>query len=43
MYLILAEGYKNANVELLTIETTTSEFWVNMIDFGSGMYDVWKC
>ena len=36
MYLISAEGYKNANVEFLTI-TTTSEIWVNMKDVGSGM------
>ena len=36
MYLISAEGYKNANVEFLTI-TTTSEIWVNMKDVGSGI------
>ena len=36
MYLISAEGYKNANVELLRIKTT-SEIWVNMKDVGSGM------
>ena len=36
MYLISAEGYKNANVEFLTIKTT-SEIWVNMKDVGSGM------
>ena len=36
MYLISAEGYKNANVECLTIKTT-SEIWVNMKDVGSGM------
>ena len=35
MYLISAEGYKNANFEFLT--KTTSEIWVNMIDVGSGM------
>ena len=37
MYLILAEEYKNANVEFLTITTATSEIWVNMKDVGSGM------
>ena len=37
MYLILAEEYKNANVEFLTITTTTSEIWVNMKDVESGM------
>ena len=36
MYLISAEGYKNANVKFLTIKTT-SEIWVNMKDVGSGM------
>ena len=36
MYLISAEGYKNANVEILAI-TTTSEIWVSMKDVGSGM------
>ena len=36
MYLISAEGYKNANVEFLTIKTT-SEIWVSMKDVGSGM------
>ena len=36
MYLISDEGYKNANVGVLTI-TTTSEIWVNMKDVGSGM------
>ena len=36
MYLISAEGYKNANVEFLTIKTT-SEIWVNMKDVGSGI------
>ena len=35
MYLISAEGYKNANVEVLTIKAT-SKIWVNMKDFGSG-------
>ena len=34
MYLISAEGYKNANVEFLTIKTT-SEIWVSMKDVGS--------
>ena len=37
MYLILAEEYKNANVEFLTITTATSEIWVNMKDVGSDM------
>ena len=36
MYLISAEGYKNANVEFLTIKPT-SEIWVSMKDVGSGM------
>ena len=36
MYLISAEGYKNANVEFLTIKTT-SEIWVSMKDVGSGI------
>ena len=36
MYLMSPEGYKNANVEVLTIKTT-SEIWVNMKDVGSGM------
>ena len=36
MYLISAEGYKIANVEFLTIKTT-SEMWVNMKDVGSGI------
>ena len=36
LYLISAEGYKNINVEFLTIKTT-SEIWVNMKDVGSGM------
>ena len=36
MYLISAEGYKNAKVDFLTI-TTTSEIWVSMKDVGSGM------
>ena len=37
MYLISAEGYKNAKVDFLTIATTTSEIWVDMKDGGSGM------
>ena len=36
MYLISAEGCKNAIVEFLIIKTT-SEIWVNMKDVGSGM------
>ena len=36
MYLISAEGYKNANVKFLAIKTT-SEIWVNMKDVGSGI------
>ena len=36
MYLISVEGYKNANVAFLTIKTT-SEIWVSMKDFGSGI------
>ena len=36
MYLISAEGYKNANVEFLTIKTS-SKIWVNMKNAGSGM------
>ena len=38
MYLISAEGYKNANVGFLTIKTTgREEMWINMEDFGSGI------
>ena len=37
MYLISAEGYKNANVGFLTVKTTNEEIWVNMKDDGSGM------
>ena len=37
MYLILAEGCKNANVGFLTIKTTCEEIWVNMKDVGIGM------
>ena len=33
MYLISADGYKNANVEFLTIKTP-SEIWVKMKDLG---------
>ena len=36
MYLISADGYKNVNVEFLTIKTT-SEIWVSMKDVGSGI------
>ena len=36
MYLILAEGYKNANVGFLTIKKT-GEIWVNMKDVGIGV------
>ena len=36
MYLISAEGYKNANVDFLAIKTT-SKIWVSMKDVGSGM------
>ena len=36
MYLISAEGYKNANVAFLTIKTT-NEIWVSMKDIGSGI------
>ena len=36
MYLISAEGYENANVDFLTIKTT-SEIWVSMKDVGSGI------
>ena len=38
MYLISAEGYKNANGKFLIIKKT-SEIWVNMKDIGSGMGD----
>ena len=38
MYLISAEGYKNANVGFLTInKITTKEIWVSMKDVGSGI------
>ena len=36
MYLISAEGCKNANVEFLTIKTT-SEIWESMKDVGTGI------
>ena len=36
MYLISVEGYKNGNINFLTIKTT-SEIWVSMKDVGSGM------
>ena len=36
MYLISAEGYKNTDVEFLTIKTT-SEIWVSMKDVRSSM------
>ena len=36
MYLISAEGYKNANVQFLT-RKATSEIWVNVKGVGSGM------
>ena len=36
MYLISAEGYNNANVEFLTIKTT-SEILISMKDVGNGM------
>ena len=36
MYLISAEGYKNAKVDFLTI-TSTSEIWISMKDVGSGV------
>ena len=37
MYLISAEGYKNANVGFLTIKTTSEETSVNTKDVGSSM------
>ena len=36
MYLILGEGYKNANVEFFPIKAT-SEIWVSMKNVGSGI------
>ena len=36
MYLISAEGYKNANVDFLTIKTT-SEIWVKIRDVQNGL------
>ena len=38
MYLISAEGYKNAYVEFLTIRIAGG-IWVNMKNVGSGMGD----
>ena len=38
MYLISAEGYKNANVGFLTIKTT-SEIWVNA-ESGMGVKNI---
>ena len=35
-YLISAEGYKNANVQFLTIKTT-NKVWVSMKDIGRGV------
>ena len=37
MYLISAEGYKNANVGFLAIKKTSEKVWVNMKDVGSDM------
>ena len=42
LYKISAEGYKNANVEFLTIKTI-SEIWVSMKDVGSGIGIKNKC
>ena len=36
MYFISAEGYKNGNVNFLTIKTT-SKIWVSMKDVGNGI------
>ena len=36
MYLISAEGYKNAKADFLTIKTAV-EIWVSMKDVGSAM------
>ena len=36
MYLMSAEGYKNAIAEFLTIKTT-NEIWVSMKDIGNGI------
>ena len=36
VYLISAEGYKNATVEILTTKKT-SEIWVSMKDVGNGI------
>ena len=37
MYLISAEGYKNANAGFLTLKTTSEEIWVNTKDVESHM------
>ena len=37
MYLISAKGYKNENVEVLTIKTT-NEVWVSMKDIDNGIF-----
>ena len=37
MYLISAEGYKNANVNFLPIKSTSKEIWVSMKDAGNGI------
>ena len=36
MYLVSAEGFKNARVDFLTIKAT-SGIWVSMKDIGSGI------
>ena len=36
MYLISAEGYKNADVDILIIKNT-GKIWTSMKDTGSGM------
>ena len=36
IYLVSAEGFKNAKVDFLTIKTT-SGIWVSMKDIGSGI------
>ena len=42
MYLISADGYKNANVEFLTIKTP-SEIWVKMKDLGEVVQVLQTC
>ena len=37
MYLISTKGYKNENVEVLTIKTT-NEVWVSMKDIDNGIF-----